>query len=341
MDCYSLTQFVGFNLVGNTEIFRRVLSTIEHVATCELPVLIQGETGTGKENAARAVHYLSKRAKAAFVPVNCGSLTDELIESELYGHKKGAFTDAKSDLPGLVEIADGGTLFLDEVDTLSPKAQSSLLRFLQNHEYRSVGGRTIRKVDVRVVSASNTDFSVAIRERRFREDLFYRLNVLNVFMPPLRERADDIPLIANSILKKFSSQLNGSEKTISPDSIRYLKSQYWRGNVRELENTLLRQAIYSDKNELEFESDDDTEPEVNIRSDMTFRDAKAKMVQNFEKDYLKKLLRKTEGNVSEAARISGKERREVGKMLKKYNLDRAQFATSEDPKEESKRSLQV
>lgn len=195
MDLSLLAHFVKFSLVGQTQIFAKALSTIQRVATCNLPVLVLRETGTGKENAARAIHYLGERAGRAFVPINCGSLADDLVESELFGHKKGAFTDAKSDSPDLVEVADGGTLFLDEVDSLSLKAQTALLRFLQNQDFRSVGGRSLHKVDVRVIAASNADFERVISQKIFRQDLFYRLNVLNVVMLPLRERAQDIPLI--------------------------------------------------------------------------------------------------------------------------------------------------
>jgi DNA-binding NtrC family response regulator len=325
-----LTKFIELNLIGNTPIFTDTLNCIQKVAACDLPVLVQGETGTGKENAARAIHYLSPRAKSAFVPINCGALHDELIESELFGHKKGAFTDAKNDLPGLVEVADGGTLFLDEVDSLSLKAQASLLRFLQNHEYRSVGGPKLCKANVRVLAASNIDFDTAIQNKAFRKDLFYRLNVLNVCMPPLRKRAADIPLIANSILKQQAAQIGGVEKTLSTSSCEWLCSQHWPGNVRELENVLLRLAIYSDQPELHFLSMPTPIEFTNENEEVPcFKEAKARTIEEFEINYLNLLLLKTSGNISEAARIAGKDRREVGKMLKKYQINRDCFVHDE------------
>lgn len=339
MDLSLLAHFVRFNLVGQTQVFAKSLATIQRVAACHLPVLVLGETGTGKENAARAIHYLGERAERAFVPVNCGSLADDLVESELFGHKKGAFTDAKSDLPGLVEIADGGTLFLDEVDSLSLKAQTSLLRFLQNQEFRSVGGRSVHKVDVRVIAASNANFEQIIAQKIFRQDLFYRLNVLNVVMPPLRERAEDISLISHSILKKFSQQYGGKEKKMSPQFVEFLVNQSWPGNVRELENFLLREVVHSDWDSLDlstgrtdiFVAHEFASADTEDFPSCDFRATKAKVIKAFESQYLYDLMRKTSGNISEASRLSGKERREIGKLLKKYNIDRENFIHAKPP----------
>ncbi len=331
-------EFTQFNLVGKSPVFLDTLFLIKKVSKCTAPVLIQGETGTGKENAARAIHYLSARKDKAFVPVNCAALPNELLESELFGHEKGAFTDAKTTQPGLVEIASGGTLFLDEVDSLSGKAQTLLLRFLQSQEYRAVGGRTLKYSDVRIVTATNVDLERKVEEQEFRRDLYYRLNVLNVQMPALRERGKDIALIAKSFIRKFSSVHDTPEKNLTRSSVRWLLRQPWPGNVRELENFIVRQLVLndgenisvidsSDDGEYAFSLENETAPTPEV-ADKTFKDAKADAIVEFERRYLQEVLKKTEGNVSKAARISGKERRALGKLLKKYNINREQFLSS-------------
>ena len=328
-------EFAQFNLIGKSTIFLNVLFLIKKLSKCSAPVLIQGETGTGKENAARAIHYTSARKDKAFIPVNCAALPNELLESELFGHERGAFTDAKAAQPGLVEIANGGTLFLDEVDSLSSKAQTLLLRFLQSQEYRSVGGRTLKQSDVRIIAATNANLSEKIVAQEFRRDLYYRINVLNLQMPALRDRGQDVVLIARAFIRKFSSAHDTLEKKLTPSSVRWLLRQPWSGNVRELENFIVRQLVLNDdeniviqdgndctESSLVFESETMSAPEI---YDRTFKDAKAAAINEFEKNYLQEVLKKTEGNVSKAARISGKERRALGKLLKKYNIDREQF----------------
>jgi len=330
-----LAQFAELNLVGNSDSFRQTLSLIKKVARCDAPVLIRGETGTGKENAARAIHYLGTRSDYGFVPVNCGALPDELLESELFGYQKGAFTDAKENQPGLVKIAQGGTLFLDEIDSLSPKAQAALLRFLQTREYRPVGGKQTFHADVRVIAATNADLTQRVASGAFREDLVFRLNVLLVTMPPLRERIEDIPVIATKLLTNFCGQYGIKHKRLTPASQLWLSHQRWPGNVRELENVLLRHALLCD-DELLHIGDATVESRHNPTSDTEaanysvdlstcFQQAKTDAIYRFEQNYLRQIMLRADGNVTEAARISGKERRSLGKLLKKYKIDKREY----------------
>jgi DNA-binding NtrC family response regulator len=334
-----LQEFSALNLIGGSPGFVNTINLIKKIAHCHAPVLIQGETGTGKENAARSIHYLSNRREHGFIPVNCAAIPDELFESEIFGHEKGAFTDAKSSQTGLVALANGGTLFLDEVDSLTPKAQAALLRFLQTREYRPLGGRETRLADVRILAATNADLPILVSQKYFREDLFYRLNVLNIFMPPLRERAADIPLIAKALLYKFSQEYNTQPKQLSAHLLNQLMQQAWPGNVRELENTLLRAFLLSSDSMLTSltghgtaNSNDGVPSGVHsdstshaTPSHLTFQDAKAEVINQFEKQYLKEVLLLTEGNVSAAARIAGKERRALGKLIRKYRIDKSLY----------------
>lgn len=243
----AMERFRSLHLLGNAPPFLEALRRISKVSVCDANVHIQGETGTGKELAARAIHALSPRRKCPFVPVNCGALPDSLVESELFGHARGAFTDAKEAQLGVVGQALGGTLFLDEIDSLSPRSQVVLLRFLQEREYRPVGGRLISDADVRVISASNADLESTVeRGGPFRHDLLYRLNVLAVRMPPLRERRPDILPLAHAILERLGRQYRRPGVRLDPESARALDRYAWPGNVRELENVLLREFLLAD-----------------------------------------------------------------------------------------------
>jgi DNA-binding NtrC family response regulator len=325
-----LEDFAGMNLVGQSPVFMQLLAFIKRIARCDAAVLIEGETGTGKENAARAIHYLSDRRDGGFVPVNCGAIPDNLLESELFGHEKGAFTDAKTDRPGLVELASAGTLFLDEVDSLSPKAQSALLRFLQTHEYRPLGSRRLKHTDVRVIVATNVNLKKKVETGEFRGDLLFRMNVLSVYIPPLRDRTEDIEAIAVSLLSKYSEQYNSRLKTLHPKSLEWLKAQEWSGNVRELENVLLREFLLSEGPLIKCGSA--TYPvgmparvAVEGRSVPAFQKAKEAAIEAFEIEYVNKVLEITSGNVTEAARIAGKERRAFGKLIKKHSVDKSEY----------------
>lgn len=322
-------EFTELNLRGSSPIFIRTLQLIKQVATCDASVLIEGETGTGKENAARAIHYLSSRNDKAFVPINCGAIPDNLLESELFGFERGAFTDAKQKQQGLVAIAHQGTLFLDEVDSLSIKAQAALLRFLQTGEYRPLGSGTTQRANVRILAATNADLTQLIKKGVFREDLYFRLNVLYVRMPPLRERSEDIGEIAHHLLKKYLCQYGRGAEKIHPTSLHWLQQQPWPGNVRELENVLLREFLLTggDTIRLPMTRSGPAMPKTESlsREKIRFQDAKEAAISQFECDYLRHLLAMTAGNVTEAAQLAGKERRALGKLIKKYNIDKTQF----------------
>lgn len=322
-----LAEFTALDLVGRSAAFVTVLEMIQRIAGCDATVLIAGETGTGKENVARAIHYLSRRQDCGFVPVNCGAIPDDLLESELFGHCKGAFTDAKLDRPGLVELANQGTLFLDEVDSLSAKAQAALLRFLQTREYRPLGGSRLKTADVRVLAASNANLKEKVAAGEFREDLLFRLNVLGVQLPPLRQRRDDIPLIAERLLARFAEQHRTELKSVHPGSMQWLQQQSWNGNVRELENTLLRGFLLSDGPEIRLDEAQGAPATMNDPGPGldSFHDAKEAAINAFEHRYVTEVLRIAQGNVTEAAKLAGKERRALGKLIKKYNIDKDSF----------------
>lgn len=230
-------------MIGQSHQLGALLAQLRRFASCDAPVLLEGETGTGKELAAREIHYASRRRDKPFVPVNCGALPESLIESELFGHRRGAFTDAKSAQSGLIEHAQHGTLFLDEVDSLSPKAQVTLLRFLQDSEYRPVGGGAICIADVRIIAATNTSLARLVADGNFRCDLLYRLNPLYVHLPPLRTREGDIAALAAHFLSGVTQRMNVAPKRWTDEALRALTMYAWPGNVRELENVVLRTCL--------------------------------------------------------------------------------------------------
>lgn len=328
-----LDEFVSLNLIGRSPNFIEVLQLIKKIARCDAPVLIEGETGTGKELAARAIHYLGARRDFPFIPVNCGAIPDSLIESEMFGHKKGAFTDAKETYPGVIEQAQGGTLFLDEVDALSEKAQVTLLRFLQDRDYKSLGDKQIKKADVRVVAAINTDITKLVDQGRFRQDLMYRLNVMSVTLPPLRDRNGDIELLARHFSDQCRSQYDHIAKKLHPELLAWMNRHSWPGNIRELENFVLREYMLEEGGVICGQTIDlhQTERRKNSmdRRVMTACDwglskAKSCLIAEFEKKYLCWLMKETNGNVTLAAKKAGKERRALGKLLKKYGIDKNQ-----------------
>jgi DNA-binding NtrC family response regulator len=312
----------GFQLLGSSEAFQYARAQIERVAKVDAPLLIEGETGTGKEMAARAVHYLGDRKDRAFVPINCGALAETLVESELFGHERGAFTDAKVASLGLVNEAGGGTLFLDEVDSLSLKAQVALLRFLQDGSYRRVGGSSTRQSDVRIVVASNANLHELVEARRFRKDLLYRINVLSLYMPALRERGEDTLELAHMFLLRLGDHYDRPQVRIAATSIHLIRSYPWPGNVRELENVVQRAFLLSDSNEIDLASailqsrgapKASTEPTV-------FRAAKQQALREFERQYVSQLLQKTNGNLTKAALLAGQDRSAFGRLVRKHSL---------------------
>lgn len=332
-----MQDFSELNLIGRSSAYLDALGLIRKFARCDATVLIQGETGTGKELAARAVHYLSERRNGPFIAVNCGALPDSLVESELFGHARGAFTDAKESRAGLVAEAQGGTLFLDEIDSMSLRVQVALLRFLEEREYRPVGGAVVRQANVRVVAASNSDLAAMVARKVYREDLLYRLNVLSLRLPPLRERAGDAMLLAEAFIHRLSLQYKVPMKSLDDETIAFLEKNSWRGNVRELENFILRQFVLTEGNVIRFHAPVDCAiPAVNdggtatLVTDSKFQDAKARAIAQFERGYLVELLSRSQGNISLAARMSGKERSRLGKLAKKYGLARNLFAIGQD-----------
>ncbi len=230
-------------IVGQNSAMRQIYTLIEHVAPTNATVLIDGESGTGKELVAKAIHAKSLRRDKAFVTLNCGALNESLLESELFGYEKGAFTGAQAPRPGRIELADGGTLFLDEVGEMSPKTQVDFLRVLQEQEFRRLGAGPVIKVDVRFIAATNRDLERAVKEAKFREDLYYRLNVVPIKVPPLRERTDDIPLLVRAFLEEYHTLQGLPKKELSPDVLRHLERYAWPGNIRELRNLLQRLLV--------------------------------------------------------------------------------------------------
>ncbi|MEX3788827.1 sigma-54 interaction domain-containing protein [Paraburkholderia sp. BR14374] len=317
------------DLVGNSPAFLKVLSTLPVIAGCDAGVLILGETGTGKELCARAVHYLSARNSKPWVAVNCGAIPNELVESELFGHVRGAFTNAHASRTGLIQEAEGGALFLDEIDSMPFGAQCKLLRFLQDKGYRPVGSSTTAWADVRVVAASNQNLNALAAVGRFRQDLFFRLSVLQLTLPPLRERREDIPVLVAHFLDHFSQRDKRPARRCSPAALRKLIDYGWPGNVRELKHVLERAVLMSSCAVLQVEDFDmpaspgldDTCP---IDAD-SFRAAKARVVESFERHYIERLLTMCDGNVTRAALAAKKDRRAFFELMRKHGIHSHQF----------------
>jgi two-component system, NtrC family, response regulator GlrR len=311
------------NVVGESDALLSLIAKLPRIAASDATCLLVGETGTGKELLARGIHYMSKRADQAFVAVNCGALPDLLLENELFGHAKGAYTDASRDQVGLLNLASEGTLFLDEVDALSPSAQVKLLRVLQDHEYRPLGSPHSLVANIRVVAATNTDVRQCVAQKTFRDDLFHRLNVISLTIPPLRARRSDIPMLAEHFLRKFARQHERNIVAIRPNAMLKLTRYDWPGNVRELEGTMERAVILSTESVLDADDFDLplSEPEPSDNP-ITFQNAKREAIRTFESTYLSAMLAAHGGNVTRAARAAGKERRAFQRLLQKYALDR-------------------
>jgi DNA-binding NtrC family response regulator len=311
-------------LVGETDIFLQAIGRIPRLAHSTATVLIAGETGSGKELFARAVHYNSDRQSLPFIPVNCGALPDHLVENELFGHVKGAYTDAGAAEKGLLAEADGGTIFLDEVDTLSCSAQAKLLRFLQDREYKPLGSSKVLTSDARVIAASNADLRVLVAQRLFREDLFHRLNILLLHIPSLRERIADIPLLANHFLARFTAQYKRGGLRFSGGAIRKMMAYSWPGNVREMEGLVHRAVVFATGDTITTEDVEIPEP-VGARIMDTASGRKDDAMAEFERRYLVDLLAQHHGNVSHAAKAAGKDRRTLQRSLRRHSIQRVAF----------------
>lgn len=318
------TQYGLKQLIGDSDVFMAEIKKIPRVAKCDASVLILGETGTGKELCARAIHYLSTRADNPFIPVNCGAIPLELVENELFGHVRGAFTGATTTQSGLVSEANGGTLFLDEIDCLPLLAQVKLLRFLQDKAYRPLGSAKKYEADVRVIAATNVDLQRAVREGRYRQDLYYRLNVISLVLPPLREREADVLLLARYFLLKYSGKFKKPATDFSPGALRKLMSYNWPGNVRELENVVERAVVFSDQQVVD-EADLNLPYAETTTHQESFQEVKSKMIEQFEKSYIKELLMAHNGNITKAAQAARKNRRAFWQLIRKHNVDLTSF----------------
>ncbi len=315
----------SIGLIGNSPAHRRMMDELCRYAAVRATVLLEGATGTGKELAARALHYLGGRRGGPFVPVDCGALPETLFEGEVFGHARGAFTDARRDMRGLIAQAQGGTLFIDEIHTLALRSQASLLRFLQDHRYRSLGSEHWVEADVRVVVATNRSLQQGVDEGWFRADLFYRLNVASVRLPTLAERPEDVPLLVEAMLDRLAATYGAPPRRFGAAVLARLSSAPWPGNVRELENVVHRAFLKGDGERLEL-ADDAAPTETVLQA---FKQARAEVLANFEERYLRQMLIVTHGNVSEAARVSGKERRVFGRMMKRHGIRRGEFVKTD------------
>jgi len=316
-------------LVGESPAMREVLELVGTVAPSSSTVLLVGETGTGKELVARAIHQASPRRDRPMIAVHCAALTESLLESELFGHVKGAFTGAARDRAGLFEAADHGSVFLDEISEVSPATQVKLLRVLQEGEVRRVGATSDINVDLRVIAATNVELQERIREGRFREDLYYRLNVIRVDLPPLRERSGDIPMLAHHFARKYAGKTERPAPSITPETVALLERYAWPGNVRELENAIERAVVLRKGDAMQPR---DLPPEIRgageapagtggaaaAEAGVPLSEAKGQNTRDFEQEYVQAVVRLAEGNLSEAARRAGLDRSNFRKIAKRY-----------------------
>jgi DNA-binding NtrC family response regulator len=309
------------SLAGRDPKLRKLFRLLADVAASDATVLIEGETGTGKELFAEEIHRHSARRAGPFVVFDCGAVPKELIESALFGHLRGAFTGAVTDRPGAFEEADGGTLFLDEIGELAPEVQPALLRALDKRAVRPVGGTSYNQVSVRVVAATNRNLRAEIAAKRFREDLYYRLAVVRMHVPPLRERPDDVPLLVEHFARQFAS---GRELEVSREELERLRRHPWPGNVRELRNVIERACALTHGSKLEIDEafDEKTGAAAGgaVDIDLPFKEAKAQLVDSFEREYIRAQLKRHEGNLSAAARAAEVDRKHFRELLRKHGL---------------------
>jgi DNA-binding NtrC family response regulator len=325
------------NMIGYSDCMKKVFESIEKVSTSDSTILIYGESGTGKELVARAIHYNSDRKNQALIPVNCGAIPEELLESELFGHEKGAFTGAIRNRIGRFELAHKGTIFLDEIGDMSPALQVKVLRVIQEKEFERIGGIKTIHVDVRILAATNQNLEKAVAEKKFREDLFYRINVIPIQLPPLRERGPDVAILANHFLRKFNKLKKKSLVRISPEAISYFMRYPWPGNVRELENLIEMFVVMKEEGEIEV---GDLPPKLlqqqNRESSPCSIDLPAEglnfneVVNQFEKDLLLQALRKSSGVKNRAAKLLNLNRTTLVEKLKRFNLAEGTLALSDD-----------
>ncbi len=314
-----LHKYFGvMGLIGNGREMIGIYNTIKNIASTSVPVLLTGESGTGKEVAARAIHFQSKRKERHFVAINCAALPETILESELFGHVKGTFTGAIRDKKGLIEESDGGTLFLDEVGDLSPQIQVKLLRVLQDGEFRSLGALKVKRVDLRVISATNRNLENAVLNGTFREDLYYRLKVVTINMPPLRERKEDIPLLASYFLKKYATKYEKDIQAMTDPAMQLLMNRQWKGNVRELENAIAKAVAVSTDSTIR---ERDLLPNEAVTTNEDFKTARKRVLIDFYKTYLTSALIRNKGNISKAAEECGMLRQSFQQLMKRCHID--------------------
>lgn len=314
-------------ILGKSEAVKKLHRKIDQISSCDVNVLIYGESGSGKELTARAIHYLSDRAGKPFITANCGAIPENIFENELFGHVKGAFTDAGLDQIGLVREAEGGTLFLDEIGATNPYIQVKFLRMLQDKEYKTLGDPKTHKANIRIIAATNKNLQNLVNVGYFREDLFYRLNVANINIPPLRDRKDDIPILAGHFLTRYSLEYKRPHRSLSEDIMKVFISYSWPGNIRELENKIQQLVVTStspviNDRETCFNKSESITTETELEY---FKWAKQKAINTFEKTYLSELLTKHKGDVVSAARCAGKSRTALWNLLKKHDISPKQF----------------
>lgn len=347
----ALKERYGFNnIIGKSKPMVKIYDLIDKVAGTKANILITGESGTGKELIAKAIHYTSGRSRNPFIAVNCSALADTLLESELFGHEKGAFTDAKTARKGRFELAQGGTIFLDEIGEMAPALQAKILRVLQERTFERVGGTQTVEVDVRVIAATNRDLKVEVSEGRFREDLFYRLNVVHIPVPPLRERTDDIPLLVAHFVKKYSEQQEGKpQPKVSQEALRRIYAYPWPGNVRELENALERSVILCSKDIInvddlpedlrqitEFEEPAFTGDDIDVDAFILPHIGLNQALEGIEKGMIQRALKQANGVQAHAADLLG-----IKKNVMKYKMDKYPRRDLELPELADETSLDV
>lgn len=340
-------NIIDSNIIGKSQVIVQMRNSIKAMAQYPATVLITGETGTGKELVARGLHYGGGLVNKPFIAINCSTFSDELFASELFGYKKGAFTDAKNDKEGLLSSVNGGTIFLDEIDSLSLKSQAALLRVLQESEFRPIGSNEVLKTNVRFIAAANCDLELKIENHDFRQDLYFRLFILSIKVPALRDRKEDIALLVEHFIEKLNSQYGLNKTGASDRLLNWFYSHHWPGNIRELENCVHRYYLLAngellDSTEIEKSStslirQEDDKPKHsslyddiavkeldengNIQDvDLIFSSAKRVAIEKFEAKFVSRLLVLTNGNVTKAANLCGKERRAFGKLVKKYHI---------------------
>ncbi len=313
-------QHVGFqNIITVSPVMKKILSQVQAIAPTDSTIFISGESGTGKELIASAIHRLSLRKDNAFIPVNCGAIPENLLESELFGHVKGAFTGAISDKKGLIEQADGGTLFLDEIGEASHGVQVRLLRFLENGETRRVGGTDVHYADVRLITATNRNLEKAVREGKFREDLFYRIHVIPIHLPPLRDRKEDIPVLAHYFMKKYSTRFHKPLKYLDTDVSNILLAHPWKGNVRELENVMEYACTFAIPPKVTVENLPHT-LEKPIWQKMEKNDSDNRSLEEVEKFYILHVLEKNNWHQKKACQVLGISKTTLYRRLKGYGV---------------------